>query len=379
MPLPAIVFNDSLDHSGYFGAAQWACDSLTPAAAWRGALNTVEAHHRGASTGLAKVMVAGEIVAGREAMPRTDGSEDFEQWFGRVAGASEPGASILFYARDLPRYDRTLYEILLSASGVVFDKFGLSRREVDIELFCGDYRVTPGGIHREYCANNHFVLAGKKNMHFWTDGDWIPPDAERKGAGGPVGDAEEEYLPEVALDAAAPYGTALPATGGEVFNWSNGVWHVGETDGLALAINLARYMSSFDADEPAFFLAATDAGQVTAEWLAAYRSFLAVRTDAAEALAIASGFGIPGADPVRTAAPCRRVRSVTHAPVLWCAADDGALVATHGRAQRFDRTVLGWLDEVGRLPVGAECRVPAGTETERLACWLVANSALEAA
>ena len=33
---------------------------------------------------------------------------------------------------------------------------------MDAEIFYGDYRCTPGGIHREACSNTHFVLAGVK-------------------------------------------------------------------------------------------------------------------------------------------------------------------------------------------------------------------------
>ncbi|MEU8589456.1 hypothetical protein AB0C59_21010 [Streptomyces sp. NPDC048664] len=381
MTLPTLSLEPSLSPtpSPRFGKAAWTCASLTPETAWRGGLTAVAARAAGGPDDLAKVMVAGEVAGDPEAMPGALGPESHDEWLRRIREANGPGASILFYARDLARHDRTLFEVLLSAAGPVFAGSGLSRREVDVELFCGQYRATPGGIHREYCANNHFVLAGRKFMHFWTGDDWIPDGTERDHADGPVGESDEEYLPSLRVEAVSAHGDALSAGPGEVFGWANGVWHVGETDdGPALAINLARYMSSFDPDESAFRLEAEADGRVAPGWLDAYRSYLAVDKGADEALAMASAYGIPGADPGLPAVPPpARVVSLTHAPLLWCADGEGVLVATHGRSRRFPADRVRWVREFAALGAGEECAVPDGAQG--LASWLVTHSALSAA
>ncbi|MFI9318400.1 hypothetical protein ACIGXI_01250 [Kitasatospora aureofaciens] len=381
MPLPTLTLRPAPSSSPQFGKAAWSCGSLTPEAAWRGGLATVAARAAGGPQDLAKVMVAGEILQDPSAMPGATGPESPDTWLHRIRAAYAPGASVLFYARDLPRHDRALFEILLSAAGPVFADSGLSRRDVDVELFYGDYRATPGGIHREYCANSHFVLAGRKFMHFWSGDDWIPAGTERDHAGGPVGDSEEEYLPSLGVESVSAHGTALPAGPGELFEWGNGVWHVGETDaGPALAINLARYMSSFDPGESAFRLDAGPDGEVVPDWLAAYRAYRTDDLTADSALAAASAYGIPGAEPDRAIAGVpspTRVTATTHAPLLWCRDGDELLVATHGRARRFPARNAPWLREFAALPVGAATTVPNGAEP--LATWLAVHSALSAA
>jgi hypothetical protein len=379
MPFSPMSLSPSPSPSRHFGKATWSPGSLTAEAAWRGALAAVSAKLKGGPEDLAKVMVAGETVAATDVLPGALGDEGREEWLSRIREAHIPGASILFYARDLTRYDRGLFEMLLSAGGAVFHQFGLSRHEVDVELFYGEYQATPGGIHREFCANNHFVLVGRKAMYFWIGDDWIPDAAERDHAGGPVGEAQEEYLQSVAVDSVSSHGIALWAGAGEVFNWANGVWHVGMTDsGPALAINLARYMSSFDVDEAPFSIQADTDGRVTTDWLDGYRSYLADRKDAAAALAFASAYGMPGASPDREAALApEHVASPTHAPVLWCRDSENVLVATHGRSRRFPAESVRWLGEFASMRAGEERAVPDGAQ--ELASWLIANSALVAA
>lgn len=368
----------------YFATSDWTCESLTPEAAWQAGLSTLRAQDEGKTRRLAWVIVNGKLESVPQDMPFTDGSENFEQWFDRVRATHEPGSQILFYAREIAHHDRALYEIVLSAIGGQAASFGLSRRGLDVEVFCGDYKITPGGVHREFCTNRHFVLAGKKFMHFWVGDAWIPEGIEREGSSGPLPGTEEEYLSSLAGTSADQSRTALTAEGGQVFTWANGVWHVGETAGLAFALNMASYMSSYDVDKAPFLLEKTEEGQVTLEWLSAYQSFLDMPTDDAigkdNALAIASAFGILGADPpARSTAPPKKVLATTHAPILWCLSGDGVIVATHGRARRFSASVLPWLRTVGRLSVGDQCTVPNGTEHSQLASWLIVNSGLSEA
>lgn len=375
MPTMTLTIDRYREHD--YSVANWECAALTPEVAWRGGLRALQAHLDGAESGLAKVMISGAIVTDLAVIPKTDGSENYTEWFYRIQPTTAPEAPVLFYARGLPAYDRHLFEVLLSAVGPVFSAFGLSRNEVDIELFCGRYGATPGGIHREFCSNNHFVLDGQKFMHFWHGDEWMPRSIERDNALGPVGDADEEYLTELDVDSVITHATSLKAGKGQLFSWKNGIWHVGETKGLALALNLARYMSSFDPSEKPLLLEYADDGQVTLGWLNRYQEFLDSDVTKDAALALASSFGIHGAQPSGCANNIPlTLRRRTHAPVLWCSLEDDLLVGTHGASRRFPRTAVSWLSALCRQPVGSPHPVLADSAVEQLAGWLIANSAV---
>jgi hypothetical protein len=375
--LPQLTIRPRPSQSPNFGLADWTCAELTPAVAWNAALASVRAMLAGCASDLAKVMVDGEIVKDPADLPGA-GDRTHDDWFARIRAAAGPEASILFYARDMPRHDRRFFEILLAAASGLFPTFGLARRPVDMELFCGRYGATPGGIHREFCANNHLVLAGRKVMHFWDGDGWIPPDVERDHFDGPVGEADEEYLSSVAIESVARYGAGLPARAGEMFNWANGVWHVGESRESALALNFARYMSSFDVGEEGFTPQFGADGRVDTDWLTAYQEFLTGEHAPDGALAIASCFGIAGAEPSETdqARPAVVTRT-TPAPLLWCPDGPDVLVATHGRVRRFALAEAASIEEIGGLGPGKQLTVRAGVK--ELVAWLVANSALTAA
>lgn len=369
----------------YYTVWDWTCPSLTTAAAWRAALRTIRAQEEGRTGGrVTWVVLDGRVVDARGhedgAVLPADDETDFAEWHARVQAAYAPGTPVVFYAHDLARHDRDLFEIVLSAMGGLPEAFPLPRNHLDVEIFGGDYRRTPGGVHREYSVNRHYVLTGVKSMHLRPGDDWIPADAERRHTTFLPG-VHEEYvtLPDPAsLDRGS---TALRASAGQAFGWVNGVWHVGETDGPALGLNLAAYMSSFVADETPFTLEAAGNGRVTQDWLEAYRGHLeppdGASPDRDAALATASAFGVRGA-PSRAPAgsPPAKVTAVTCAPLLWCAGEDDVVVATHGRSARFGAEAVPWLAEVGGLRPGGSSEVPPGAAHRELAAWLVANSAV---
>ncbi|MEU7831222.1 MULTISPECIES: hypothetical protein [unclassified Nonomuraea] len=358
-----------------FALSGWTCSSLTPQVVWNAGLRVIQAQLDGRVTRRAWVLVDGEPDPAPELMPRTDGSEDFRRWFSRVRASRSPDTPILLYVRDIVSCDRSFYEIVLSAVRGLPGADLLPRHGSDVEFFCGDYQRTPGGIHREYCSNRHLVLAGAKSMHFWTGQAWIPEDAGRMVNDGPFQGTEEEYLSSLGGQE-EDVRASLTAAAGQAFLWDNGVWHVGETHGLAFAVNISSFMSSYDAAERAFPLEVSPAGEVSPAWLAAFSAYLGRRTDRDTALAVASAHGITGAEPVRSAAtPSSRVRSATHARILWCRDGHEVIVATHGKAIRFPATVGEWLREAASLPAGAACDVPDEEEIGRLAAWLVGNSA----
>jgi len=371
--------------SPYYTVWDWTCPALTPAVAWRAALRTLRAQEENRTDGrVAWVVLDGRVVDARRhedgAVLPADDEADFTEWHARVEAAYPPGTPVVFYARDLARHDRDLFEIVLSVMGGRPEDFPLPRNHLDVEMFGGDYRRTPGGMHREYSVNRHFMLTGVKSMHLRPGDDWIPADAERRSTTFLPGVCEEYVtLPDPAR--LEPADGVLRASAGQAFGWANGVWHVGETDGPALGLNLAAYMSSYVMDETPFTLEAARNGRVTDDWLEAYRSRLdpadGVPPGREDALALASAFGVRGAPPrVPAGAPPAKVVAVTLAPLLWCAGEDDVMVATHGRSARFGVEVVPWLAEVGGLAPGESSEVPPGAGHRELAAWLVAGSAL---
>lgn len=357
----------------------WRCAAVTPGAVWRGVTGAVRAVLAGDDKReLIKITVGDEVFSDPSVMPASDGTESPDQWLTRMQQKFGPETPILLYARELASHDRALFELLLSAFGrPVFEEHGLVSGNIDIEVFLGDYRATPGGIHREQCGNSHFVLQGRKYMHFWHGEDWIPRSVDRREAEGSNAVDPEEYLPSLPVSSVVDRGVSLIASAGEFFTWDPGTWHVAETVGPAFAVNIARYTRSFVAGEGTYPFVAEPDGRVSSEWLAGYRAFLGAEASRASALAEASAYGLAGAEPEHKAAPDpRRVAVAGHAPRLWHESQGTVLVATHGKSSTYPKSVLPWLVSLAGLPAGAERDVPDDQDTLDLARFLVANGAL---
>ncbi|WP_328545018.1 hypothetical protein OG920_08480 [Streptomyces europaeiscabiei] len=359
----------------------WDCPAITPEAVWKGVIGAVRAVLGGDDKReLIKITVGDEVLSDRALMPAPDGTESPDQWLSRLQQEFGAGTPILLYARELASHDRDLFELLLSAFGrSVFEDYGLVRGNIDIEVFLGEYSATPGGIHREQCANSHFVLQGRKYMHFWHGEDWIPDSVEWRAAEGMNAIDPEEYLPSLSVPSVVDRGTSLIASSGEFFTWDTGTWHVAETVGPAFAFNIARYTRSFVPGEGTYPIVAEPDGRVSAAWLAGYQDFLGDGVDPASALAGASAYGLAGAEPEDgEIINLRRVAVDSHAPRLWCEWQGAILVAAHGKSSTVSSTVLPWYIGFADLPIGAEQDIPDDRETLALARFLVKNGVLRA-
>lgn len=358
----------------------WECPELTPELAWKAVLGVVRAVVAGDDQReLLKISVGGQVVTTDTAMmPAPDGTGGPEAWLAGIQRRHPAGTPVYLYARELAAHDRDMFEVLLSALGAVFEQHGLVQGNIDIEAFLGDYRATPGGIHREQCGNSHFVLLGRKYMHFWHGEDWIPASVDRQQAAGMTAIDPEEYLPSLSVATVLDHGTSLLAGAGEFFTWDPGTWHVGETIGHAFAVNIARYTKSFVAGEGSYPFPTSD-GCVSPEWLEGYRAFLGPGFDAPAALARASAYGLDGPEPqYPPAGDLSRVLVRNHAPRLWCQSQDGVLVATHGTCRRFPRTALPWLVAIADLPPGTACPAASEPDTLELVRFLQQNGAVAA-
>ncbi|MDK1341862.1 hypothetical protein QNO09_00700 [Streptomyces sp. 378] len=359
----------------------WECGLVTPEIVWKGVIGAVRAVIAGDDQReLIKITVGGDVLSDHAVMPAPDGSESPDEWLTRMQQKFGAETPILLYARELPTHERSLFDLLVSAFGrPVFEEHGLVRGNIDIEVFLGEYRATPGGIHREQCGNSHFVLQGRKYMHFWHGEDWIPKTAGWRAAEGDNAIDPEEYLPSLQVPEVVDCGTSLIASAGEFFTWDPGTWHVAETVGPAFAVNIARYTRSFIPGEGTYPFAAEPDGRVSIEWLEGYRDFLGGGADLALALAAASAYGLAGADPeCKETTDPRRVAVSSHARRLWHETRGSVQVAAHGRSGVFSASVLPWLVGLADLPYGAECEVPVDPDTRALARFLVENNSLRA-
>lgn len=356
----------------------WDCPEVTPEAVWKAVLGAVRAVWAGDNKReLIKITLGTEVAFDGELLPAPDGSESSDAWLARMRRKAGPDTPVLLYARELASHDRDLFELLLSACGrTVFERHGLVSGNIDIEVFLGEYSATPGGIHREQCGNSHFVVEGRKFMHFWHGEEWIPQAVVRQKAEGDNAVDPEEYLPSLAVPAVVERGVSLLAKAGQFFTWDPGTWHVAETVGPALALNIARYTRSFTPGEGTYPFTAEADGRVDDAWLAGCQEFLG-EPDLAQTLAAVSAYGLVGAEAAyEVPATVSRVAVRSLAPRLWHAARDEVLVATHGRCHAAPASVLPWYTGLAGLPVGTERSVPADDDTQALARFLIANGAL---
>jgi hypothetical protein len=278
------------------------------------------------------------------------------------------------WARAVQSHDRRLFEALAEALAPQAARRGLPSGPVEAEVFFGDYGCTPGGIHREACSNIQLVLAGTKTMHFWP-GTWHVPETARHadtadGAGMP-----EEYLPELhparVLDAAS----SLTCSAGSGFSWSAGTWHVAQTSGPSLALNVAAYTHDLAGETSLALWDGQLHGEVPSRWLAQYRAHTGISGPAAAALARLSAIGMCPARATRTPRAGAVMRQRLAVPVLWTQTASGELLlATLGAVRRLPATTpLSWLAQPMRR--GRDTLVPPGCRD--VAAWLYEQGVLD--
>ncbi|MGW2559419.1 hypothetical protein ACWCXB_09270 [Streptomyces sp. NPDC001514] len=360
----------------------WDLAELDQNLVWQAGLAAARVRASGEFTDALKLLVNGSFVADPAAWPGGTGATETPwEWLDRTVRSVEGEAdAVLYYARGLQEYHRGLFEVLVGGLAPLLTAVGLPRGYIESELFLGRYSATPGGIHREGCTNLHMVLQGKKVMHLWNTSDWIPEGTDVRADTDPLGNVEEEYLPDLAVaDVEHLTTTTLRPGAGQAMFWRSGIWHVGDTPEPSLSFNVAMYTGSFNNPRPWTDVPVGTDGQLRRAWLAEYREFAGLAETDAEALALVSAIGMRGIapqdpEPQHTPAAIRRR---TPAPLLWTHDDDGALlVATHGAVRRFPAETLDWLVGLVGCSVDEAREVPA--EAGDLARWLTWQSFADA-
>jgi hypothetical protein len=352
-------------------AVRWDIPSLTTTAVWR----AVEATADGDGAGSVKVFQGGQPAPLRvlRASPAPPGEPVSPSALARFLAL--PGPTFC-YARNVQAWHRPLFETMVEAltPHVLFS--GLGSGPVEVEVFAGDYRRTPGGVHREACSNLHLVLAGTKTMRLWAGDDWIPAGTRRRGdlAGGPG--TPEEYLPTLSPAAVQAADRSLTCSAGQGFAWAAGTWHIAETHGPSVALNFAMYQRGLDAELSLPVWDGRLEGAVPPAFLDIYRRHVnAVGTRLDALLARLSALGMRPAAADRREAPARTIRRRLAVPILWARSEQGALVvATLGASRRLPLdTPVDWLTGCRGA---AELTSPSGTAG--LTAWLCQQGVFEA-
>ncbi|WP_280246790.1 hypothetical protein [Nocardia abscessus] len=321
-----------------------------------------------------KLLENERVVVAQDRWPhRATSRNRFESWMAAMGGGS---GGYLAWARSAQTLDRGLFETLVEAMAAEFGRRGLPSGLVEAELFLGDYAHTPGGIHRETCSNIHLVVSGAKSMHFWNASRWPPPDAPRRVDVADGSGTREEYLPDIDVTTALESANSLTAQAGEGFCWPAGAWHIGQTHGRAMSLNIAAYQRDFDAEPSMRGWSDGRDGEVAEDWLVRYRDHIGGDVAPAALLARVSALGMRPARPVRGPRRGRRGHWRLDVPLLWTmTAGRELFIATLGAVRREECAVaaLDWLSE--RRDAGTESDVPA--ELEGLAGWLHEQGAFD--
>lgn len=151
-------------------------------------------------------------------------------------------SSFILHLTDFQQLDETLLARMRALLSGLVKRVGVPASSAELEVFLGRYQRTPGGIHKESCANLHFIIKGSKKMLVW------PPEAANDREFSVNRQGEEQYLDADTSGKQLPEGIVLEGQPGDVFYWPSGFWHVGESPETSLSLNLALYMKGRPAD-----------------------------------------------------------------------------------------------------------------------------------
>jgi 50S ribosomal protein L16 3-hydroxylase len=131
-------------------------------------------------------------------------------------------------------YDRHLFRAARRFLHGLFDRVGIPRGAVDLDVFVGEYRSTPTGVHRDAASNFSIVVEGVKEYLFWPKSALSTPLQPRRG--------------HVALGtsscATAQPPMRLSGQPGDVIYWPADMWHVAvsESNDRTATVNIALYL-----------------------------------------------------------------------------------------------------------------------------------------
>jgi Cupin-like domain len=155
--------------------------------------------------------------------------------------AMHPGEDFMLFLNEISRYDPTLCDRVQCFLYPLFDRIGLPSGPVDVEIFMGQYKNTPGSIHRATCHNFHFTVRGNKRFPIW-------PPAAARAEDCPVGEVEtgsEQYLSTTDLDWRKELREDFYAVSGQATYCPSMYWHVGCAPEFCLCVNVSVYTTKW--------------------------------------------------------------------------------------------------------------------------------------
>lgn len=163
-----------------------------------------------------------------------DGS--FEGWAQRLY-KEQPGRSFLFHINGVQTASSLLFERYREFTEGLVEHVGLPSWRLDADLFVGNYRETPFGVHKDMAQNFALIISGRKRLLLWPYETLLPY------AGGSLDPRELDFALQVrGLDAIREPPIVLEGEPGDVFYWPGHFWHCAQgTGSLSLTNNLAFY------------------------------------------------------------------------------------------------------------------------------------------
>lgn len=131
--------------------------------------------------------------------------------------------TLSLYACQVYAPARALWQRARAFLEGLYSRVGLTVAHADLDVFIGNYRHTPAGIHRDDAANFSFVIDGCKEMLFW------PPEAIRSH-------------PNTRDHSKFAGCQTLRGEPGDIIFWPPQYWHMAvSTEGWSVTLNLALY------------------------------------------------------------------------------------------------------------------------------------------
>lgn len=152
--------------------------------------------------------------------------ESLEAWAGRVFDGKRFGIIINTAEKFEPNLSANIAKKLVP----LFNRVGVPRNGVNYTIFIGNYDRTPLGIHQDTRGESvmHFHLGpARKKMYLWSDSCY-----REMLAAGLSRDEPENMKSHAEIYDFGP---------GDVFFMPQGMWHIGEQEGLSVGLTVWQY------------------------------------------------------------------------------------------------------------------------------------------
>lgn len=146
------------------------------------------------------------------------------------------GRECLLVINTLQRYAPELWRRFLELLSGLYPHTGLPADMADLDIFIGQYRRTPFGVHKDTASNFTFVIEGEKNMRVWPDEAF--PDREMYWE-------DSSHVQQAHVERMRDSSLLLRGEPGDVIYWPSSYWHVAESeDACSVTLNLALYLQA---------------------------------------------------------------------------------------------------------------------------------------